>query len=71
MKRKRTEWAPVRLSKKKMRDMESVFKWKSIQKTQNNYIVFGRFNRLKQKQWAYRLMFKRWLARKELREMIL
>ena len=70
MKRKRTEWLLHRLSKRKMRDMKSVFIWKSIQETKNNYIVFGRFNRAKQKRWAYHLMFKRWLARKELREMI-
>ena len=70
MKRKRTEWALVRISKKKMREMEAGFKFKSMQETQNNYIVFGRFNRAKQKRWAYHLMFKRWLARKELREMI-
>lgn len=70
MKRKRTEWLLHRLSKKKMRDMKSVFIWKSIQETKNNYIVFGRFNRLKQKQWAYHVAFKRWLARKQLQGMI-
>lgn len=70
MKRRKTEWVVMRLSKKKMRDLELDFMWKFAGETNTRHLVFGRFKRLKQKQWAYHVAFKRWLARKQLRGMI-
>ena len=70
MKRRKTEWVVMRLSKKKMRDLELDFMWKSAGETNTRHIVFGRFKRVKQKQRAYFLAFKRWLARKQLRRII-
>lgn len=70
MKRKRTEWVLYRLSTRKLRNMELEFMWKSALETKTNYLVYGRHKRLKQKQWAYHVAFKRWLARKQLRGMI-
>lgn len=70
MKRRKTEWAVMRLTKKKMRALELDFMWKTAEETNTRHLVFGRFKRLKQKQWAYRVAFKRWLARNQLRGMI-
>lgn len=70
MKRRKTEWVLMRLSKKKMRDLELDFMWKSAGETNTRHFVFGRFKRVKQKQRAYHVAFKRWLARKQLRGMI-
>lgn len=57
MKRRKTEWIVMRLSKKKIRDLDFMF-------------MFGSAKRVKQKQRAYRLAYhsaKCWLARKQLR----
>lgn len=70
MKRRRTEWVLFRLTKKKMRNMELEFMWKSAGETNTRHLVYGRFKRVKQKQWSYHVAFKRWLARKQLRGMI-
>ncbi|WP_462305193.1 hypothetical protein [Acidaminococcus massiliensis] len=50
--------------------MELEFIWKSALDAKTNHLVYGRHKRLKQKQWAYHVAFKRWLARKQLRGMI-
>lgn len=70
MKRRKTEWVVMRLSKKKMRDLELDFMWKSSLETNTRHLVYGRFKRVKQKQRVYHMAFKRWLARKQLRGMI-
>lgn len=76
MKRKRTEWLLLRLTKKKMRQMENEFILRSeLEVTtfivvHGRLIAHGRLKRLKQKEWAYHVAFKRWLARKQLRGMV-
>lgn len=67
MKRKRTEWALYRLSTSKLRYMELGFMRSSALETNTYHIVYGRYKRLKQKQWAYYVAFKRWLARNQLK----
>lgn len=59
MKRRKTEWIVMRLSKKKIRDLGLDF-----------IFMFGSTKRVKQKQRAYRLAYhssKWWLAQKQLR----
>lgn len=67
MKRRRTEWVLIRHSKNDMRIRELEFMRKSALETNTYHIVYGRYKRLKQKQWAYHLAFKRWLYRSQLR----
>ena len=60
MKRRKAEWIVMRLSKKKIRDLDFIF-------------MFGSGKRVKQIQRAYRLAYqstKCWLERKQLRGMI-
>lgn len=71
MKRRRTEWVLVRLSKKKMQNMELAFVLHSAFETNTLNVSRGSFKRFQQKKWAYHLAFKRWLARKELQGMLL
>lgn len=70
MKRKRTEWLLLRLTKKKMRHMEIEFILYSALEVNTFNIAHGRLKRLKQKEWAYHVAFKRWLARKQQQGMV-